>query len=146
MNRKSFIKSCCYAGLGVAASSVMFSGCTATSYFANSTVSADRIAILKSEFIVVKKDKSLLRKYVLVKTDKLNFPICIYKNNGNDYTALLLECTHKSCELVPQGDYLLCPCHGSEFTRQGIVQNPPAEQNLQLFKVSTDDETIYIHL
>jgi cytochrome b6-f complex iron-sulfur subunit len=66
--------------------------------------------------------------------------------NEDDYSALLLQCTHKGCELQPQGNFLICPCHGSEFTNKGVVQNPPAEQNLKTFKTSTDNENIYIYL
>ena len=57
-----------------------------------------------------------------------------------------MQCTHKGCELQAQGDFLICPCHGSEFTNQGVVQNPPAEQDLQTFKISIDNENIYIYL
>jgi cytochrome b6-f complex iron-sulfur subunit len=57
-----------------------------------------------------------------------------------------LECTHKGCELIPQGDYLVCPCHGSEFSNNGQVLNPPAEDNLKTFITESDNENIYILL
>jgi cytochrome b6-f complex iron-sulfur subunit len=83
---------------------------------------------------------------VLIRNERFNFPICVYKLDENNYTALLMECTHRSCELQPQGTYLICPCHGSEFNNKGVVQNPPAEQNLRTFKITTDNEHIYIQL
>ena len=86
------------------------------------------------------------RKYVLLKSDKFNFPICIFKIGEDTYSALLMECTHNGCELQPQGDNLLCPCHGSEFSNKGVVQNPPAEENLKTFTIKTDNENIYIQL
>ena len=57
-----------------------------------------------------------------------------------------MECTHRSCELETEGNYLMCPCHGSEFTNKGIVQNPPAEHNLKTFNLKIDNENIYIQL
>jgi len=71
----------------------------------------------------------------------------MYLQTGQEnYSALLMQCTHKGCELKPQGNYLACPCHGSEFDNKGVVQNPPAEQNLQNFQTKADDKNVYINL
>lgn len=146
MDRKEFIKSCGYVCLGGAAFMTLFQSCAGTTYFAQTSFENNRIAIKKSEFIQTKKEKVKERKFVLVKTEKSAFPICVYKISETEYTALLLQCTHKGCELQPQGSYLVCPCHGSEFTNKGEVQNPPAERNLQTYKTTIDNENIYIHL
>lgn len=145
MDRKEFIAACGTACLGAAAVAWLQS-CTAASYYAISTKSDKKLVIRKSEFIKTDKEKTSQRKYVLVKTEELAFPICIYKLADNNYSALLMECTHKSCELQPHGDYLVCPCHGSEFTKQGVVQNPPAEQDLRKFKITSDEENLYLQL
>ena len=118
----------------------------AGNYYATSSFSNNQITLTKSEFIDSSNNKSKPRKYVLVKSEKLNFPISIYKINENTYSALYMECTHNSFELNPHGDFLICPCHGIEFSNTGKVQNPPAESDLRTFKVSTDHENIYIHL
>ncbi|MBK9247047.1 MAG: Rieske (2Fe-2S) protein [Ignavibacteria bacterium] len=99
----------------------------------------------KSEFVHHKTDEIIQRPYVLIKTEKHKYPLCVYKIDDNKYSALLMRCSHKGCELNPQGDYLVCPCHGSEFTNTGIVQSPPAAQNLTTFPTTTDNENIYIH-
>jgi cytochrome b6-f complex iron-sulfur subunit len=146
MNRKEFIKTCgitCLAGVGMAS---LLQSCTSTNYFAKMVSEGNKITIKKTEFTQVESDKTILRKYVLVKTDKFNFPICLYELSKDNYSALLMECTHKGCELQPHGEYMVCPCHGSEFSNTGVVQNPPAEQNLQSFKTSFDNENIYIYL
>lgn len=145
MNRKEFIATCGVACMGSTAMAWLQS-CTANNYYAMVAKSEQKLSVKKSEFIKSENGKTSDRKYVLIKTEELNFPICIYKLNATSYTALLMECTHKSCELQPHGDYLVCPCHGSEFTKQGTVQNPPAEQDLRIFKISSDDENIYVHL
>ncbi|QQS30045.1 MAG: Rieske (2Fe-2S) protein [Sphingobacteriales bacterium] len=146
MDRKEFIKTCCYACLGGAAMSTILQGCASTNYFAKTVLTSGLITISKSEFVQVKKDKTMFRKYVLVKVDKYNYPICIYRFENENYSALLMECTHKGCELQPQKDFLVCPCHGSEFDNKGVVQNPPAEQNLQSFIIKTDHDNVYIYL
>ena len=124
----------------------LLEGCASSNYFAQNILANNQIVIKKSEFIKVEGVKQTQRKYVLVKIDSLNFPICIFLISEDTYSALLMECTHRGCELQPAGDYLSCPCHGSEFTNKGIVQNPPAEENLKVFKTIIDNDNIYIQL
>ena len=146
MNRKAFIKICGVACVGASTLSVLLQSCATTNYFAVAVIDDNKISIKKTEFLRIENNKQVTRKYVLIKTEKLSFPICVFKLSNENYSALLMECTHKSCELQPAGNFLTCPCHGSEFTNQGIVQNPPAEENLKSFKISTDNENIYIQL
>ncbi len=146
MDRKKFIKECGFACLGALAFPTFLESCGSSSHFAQGTVSNNEFIIKKAEFTHIKNNKSTERKYVLVKPDQFTFPVCIYKTGENMYTALLMECTHKGCELQPHGDYLVCPCHGSEFSNSGVVQNPPAEENLKTFKTRTDNDNIYITL
>lgn len=146
MDRKEFIKTCGIACVGGTLLSTLLQSCATANYFAQTSFAGNQIVLKKTEFISIEKSKQVQRKYVLVKTEKLQFPICIYKIGEENYTALLMECTHKGCELQPNGSYLICPCHGSEFTNQGTVQNPPAEENLKTFKTTTDNDTIYIQL
>ncbi|MES2382015.1 MAG: Rieske (2Fe-2S) protein [Bacteroidota bacterium] len=146
MDRKEFIKTCGLACLGATALVSLLQSCATNNYFAQTTVNKNQLVLKKSEFISIEKDKMVNRKYVLVKTEKYNFPICVYKTSEENYSALLMECSHKGCELQPHGAYLICPCHGSEFSNTGVVQNPPAEQNLHSFKITTDNDNIYIQL
>jgi len=146
MERRNFIKQCGVACIGGTTLVALFQSCANTNYFAPVSVENDQITIKKSEFVKVKKDKLVQRKYVLVKTEKYNFPICVYKISEENYSALLMHCTHNGCELNPHGDYLICPCHGSEFSNKGVVQNPPAEENLKSFQIKTNNENIYIQL
>ena len=132
--------------LGVVGMAAALQGCTSANYFAKTEVDAKRITIKKSEFTFSDGEKTKQRKYVLVRLTQSEFPICIYQHSETEYSALLMYCTHKGCELLPQGEYLVCPCHGSEFTSRGKVLNPPADQDLQQFKTSVDNENIYIQL
>lgn len=145
MERKEFIKQCGKLCLGGVMLGGILESCT-TNYYAVNNCSNDLITVKKTEFIDSKDGKNKPRKYVLVRTERLTFPICIYKLNENTYTALFMECTHKSCELNPHGDFLICPCHGSEFSNVGKVQNPPAENDLKSFKITHDNDNIYVHI
>lgn len=146
MNRKEFIRNAGYAIVGGSAAVLLLQNCASASYFAPHVLSNKQITIKKLEFVYVEKNKTIQRKYILVKTSMYDFPVCIYKLSEQNYTALLLKCTHKGCELKPHGDYLSCPCHGSEFSNTGTVQNPPAEENLKTFHVKTDNDNIYVQL
>jgi cytochrome b6-f complex iron-sulfur subunit len=146
MDRKSFIKSCGIACMSTSMIALLMESCASTNHFATVVVNDKKLMIKKSEFIHIEKEKTIERKFVLVKTDKLSFPICLFKLNDNEYSAVLMECTHNSCELHNQGEYLVCPCHGSEFSNKGVVQNPPAENNLISFKTMVEKEEIIIIL
>lgn len=146
MHRKEFIKTCSYACLAGTTLTVLLQGCGSSIYFAQSNFENNRIIVQKSEFLKNGKAKTEVRKFVLINTGKTSHPICLYRISESEYSALHLQCTHKGCELKPQENFLVCPCHGSEFTNKGVVQNPPAEKNLLTFKTTTDNENIYIHL
>jgi Rieske Fe-S protein len=144
MNRKEFIKACGLVCMGGTA--MLLQSCTGSNHLAKTTASGNRLALLKAEFEKTENGKTVKRSYVIVKTEQLNFPICVYRIDDATYSAVLMECTHKGCELQPHGDFLTCPCHGSEFSKLGVVQNPPAESNLKTFLITYDHETIYIQL
>ena len=128
----------CAGGIGL---SVLTEGCVSIHYAASGNENG-RIKVSKTEFI---DSKNNIRKFVVVRTDKLPFPICLYPK-GQQYSALYMQCTHQGCELQPNKTSLVCPCHGSEFTTDGKVQSPPADQDLKQFKIITDNENIYIEL
>ena len=144
MQRKEFISSCGYACLAASSLGAILSACGSNLYYAKHTDTNNKLAIAKTEFKI--PDKEEFRKFILIKTTRYNFPIGIFRISETEYSALLMECTHNGCELKAQGDYLLCPCHGSEFSNKGVVQNPPAEANLKTFETSFDDTTIYVQV
>jgi nitrite reductase/ring-hydroxylating ferredoxin subunit len=46
--------------------------------------------------------------------------------NGGRLTALDSTCTHQGCTVGVVGDHLACPCHGSQFSLTGAVEQGPA--------------------
>lgn len=145
MDRKEFIKTCGLACLCGTAVGMLLDSCASINHYAQATVTDNLATVKKTEFTKMVKGKATELRYVIVKTEKLAFPIYLRHQDGV-YTALLMKCTHQGCELQAHGSFLVCPCHGSEFTDDGTVQNPPADQNLLSYKTSTDNESIYIHL
>ena len=146
MERKEFIKTCGLVCLSGTTLTVMLQSCGTAAYFAQSSIINNQIAVRKAEFTYLKKEQTLQRKFVMVKHERLEMPICVYKHGEDDYTALYTECTHKGCEVKPNDNFIACPCHGSEYTNKGVVQNPPAERNLKQFKVTIDNDNIYVHV
>jgi len=144
MNRRTFTKTC----IGCVGSAIIPSiliGCQSTHY-ASGTIEKDGISVSKSEFNRVKKNKPETRKYVIVRNDSLEFPIYVYRFSENDFSAVLMKCTHQGNELQASGDHLHCPAHGSEYDNKGIVAQGPAEANLRSFKVLSDNDRIFIDL
>jgi len=143
MERRNFIKKSCYTAIGIPILASAIQSCGAI-YYASATKDTNRLVVKKSEFWKVKKDKKIDRDFVLVKTEMMDFPICLYKIGKDSYSAALLHCTHRGCELNVGGGIYTCPCHGSEFSVTGELLEGPADRDLTTFKTETDDENIYI--
>ncbi|MCB9334373.1 MAG: Rieske (2Fe-2S) protein [Lewinellaceae bacterium] len=145
MKRRNFIKTSCLGCLGAAVLGALLQGCSPF-HLVTADIENNRVSLKKSEFIVLKKEKKAWRKWVLVKTERLPFPLGVYRFDEGRYAASYLECTHQQCEIAPEGDYLQCPCHGSEFSNEGKLQKGPAGTDLKTFRITADAHNIYIHL
>ena len=65
------------------------------------------------------------------------------ENGALEPFALQAECTHLGCLVGPWNPLsqrFVCPCHGSEYKRDGSVARGPAPKPLKLAKVGTDDK------
>ncbi|MCF6297416.1 MAG: hypothetical protein L3J08_05450, partial [Flavobacteriaceae bacterium] len=74
MERRKFIKSCCYTAIGIPTLATILQSCGAI-YYATATKDANRLVIKKSELWHIKpagrtgeKEKKINRSFVLVKT------------------------------------------------------------------------------
>lgn len=145
MDRKEFLKTCGYACIGIVGFASLLESCT-TAKLVQTTGKNNLLTVSRTEFIEVKKDKTKTRRHILVKTPELDFPIVVYRFSDNEYSALLLKCSHQGSELNVNGDMLSCPAHGSEFSNKGEIIQGPADKTLTSYKVSSDNNNIYIHL
>jgi cytochrome b6-f complex iron-sulfur subunit len=137
MERREFVKKSAIAGLSCLGIGLLLESCK-TAFYAPSITDKNRI--------VVKKQDYGQYNFVLLKNDRFSTPIYLTKIDDNAYSAVLMLCTHKACELNAVSNYLVCPCHGSEFSNTGKVTHSPAEIDLQNFLTTSDSENIYIHL
>lgn len=142
MDRKKFVKTLGICVVGIPLASQVLQSCSSI-YYADTLEKGGEITVAKSEFI---NDKNKERKYVLITPQDTDFPISLYKIEEDNYVASLLKCTHRGCELNVGGNIYSCPCHGSEFKKTGEVLEGPAEEQLKTFKITIDDQNIYIHL
>lgn len=144
MNRRSFTKSC-FACMGLALGPALLIGCKST-YYTTGAIEQNGLSVMRSEFTYLRRGKPVTRQYIIVRNEMLEFPIYLYRLSDNEYSALLMKCTHQGNELQASGDHLNCPAHGSEFNSRGIVAQGPAEKNLRSFQVTVHNDKIFIDL
>jgi len=135
MKRREFIKASAAfcAGLGV----LSLAGCT-TYRSVSAPVEGSKLKIKKSDF--------LQDRWIVVKSERINAPVFLSRNEKEEYSAVLMLCTHKQCEVRPAGTVLACPCHGAEFAFTGKVLKEPADKDLTVYETSSDETYVYIHL
>ncbi|MEK7258058.1 MAG: Rieske (2Fe-2S) protein [Bacteroidota bacterium] len=135
MNRKDFLKTCAQATCASLALPLLQTSCKTAAYVPHS---------LQGEKMVVKKSELTSRSFVVFKPANLPAPVYLTQFENGEYSAVLLRCTHKGCEVRPAGKELNCPCHGSVFSQTGEVLESPAQAPLQRFRVTSDDQNIFI--
>ena len=65
--------------------------------------------------------------------------ILVAQPTAGTAVAFSAICTHQGCTVVPDGDALACPCHGSVYELTGEVRRGPAEKALAPFAVTVTD-------
>lgn len=92
MNREEFIKICGLSCAGLITTSLLLQGCAGTQYM-SAEINDDFMEIPLSAFST--ENDSRFRDYLVVENSRLNYPIAVYRHNENNYTALLMRCTHQ---------------------------------------------------
>jgi glycine/D-amino acid oxidase-like deaminating enzyme/nitrite reductase/ring-hydroxylating ferredoxin subunit len=66
--------------------------------------------------------------------------IAVYKDEENKVRAFSAVCPHLGCMVHWNAEELSfdCPCHGSRFTKEGVVINGPATAGLESIRIKTD--------
>jgi len=145
MDRRKFIKDSCTVCLSLAGVAAMASSC-APSRFVSGTMDKDGLFVDVNAFINKQKGEETYHSYIIVRNEALQYPICVYRFNENEYSALWMRCTHQGTELQAAGDYLHCTAHGSEFNSKGTVKTGPADKNLRNFPVTVKNNQLFIDL
>jgi len=145
MDRREFIKNSCTACLSLTVLSSLAVSCSATKYVSGVIVE-NGINVSKNDFAVKQKGGTAYSSFIIVRNEALQYPICIYRFNEDEYSALWMRCTHQGAELQASGDVLQCAAHGSEFNNRGMVRNGPAISNLRTFPVTVNQDQVFIDL
>jgi Rieske Fe-S protein len=144
MDRRNFIKSSCASCISATLfSSAILQACTPTRYV-NGKLDKDGLIVDKDQFRL--GSKGSYASFIVVRNENLLFPICIYRFNEEDYSAIWLKCAHMGAEVNVVGDMLQCPAHGSEYNNRGFVTNGPATSNLRTFPVTVRKHDLFIDL
>lgn len=142
MDRKTFIKTSCLACTSISLISTLIQSCTSIKY-TTGKLNENGLLLDIKEFETAKQGN---RSYIIIRNEDLQFPVCVYRIDDANYTALWMRCTHQGAELQAAGDHLTCPAHGSEFDKWGIAVQAPASTPLLRFPVSITGNQLFIDL
>jgi nitrite reductase/ring-hydroxylating ferredoxin subunit len=145
MDRRKFITRCSVSCISGGLILSILDSCSATKIFTATITGSDMIVLL-TDFEINKGNSKEFKKYLVVQNEILQYPICVYRFDENNYEALLMRCTHRGTELQVFGDKLQCPAHGSEFSNHGTVEKGPAGTLLRTFPVTISNNQLKISL
>ena len=81
-----------------------------------------------------------------VQTPDMQRPVYLRRLASGEIVAVLASCTHQGCQPEPVADRLACPCHGSEFSFEGLVLQGPAERPLTRYDVTEEGGDVVVWL
>lgn len=67
--------------------------------------------------------------------------IMLIRTDESTFIAVSTICRHKGCTVELEGDKFVCPCHGSEYTKEGKVTQGPAKTDLKAFETMFDSKS-----
>lgn len=132
----------CVAGSAILTS---LQNCSSTQSI-NVTHSDNQLTVPMTAFATEKHGEVKYKHVIVVRHEKLDFPIAVYRTNATEYRAFMLRCTHQGSELNVYGDLISCSAHGSEFDNRGNVTQGPAEQRLKQYTMRATSDNLYISL
>jgi len=118
--------------------SIIGEGCSPSASIYKSTIENNSMMIPLSEFME--------RNYVIARSNKLDYDIFIHKNSKEEYTAVMMRCSHRDAPLQYTTGGLVCHEHGSRFSYDGVVTKEPASTPLKKFPVTIDQTHLIINI
>ncbi len=98
-------------------------------------------------FPLIKKRKMFMSKEKLIEIPLdiqegiTFFPDCIVNRRGKEVKVFSSRCSHLGCRINRQmGSELVCPCHGSRYSIDGIVLSGPAARDLEVLEYRIDEK------
>lgn len=132
MDRRTFMLSSCIAG------AAMVSGCAAMITHPV-PVAAGRVRLSLGDYPELARTDGAIKILPSGHAD----PIYVLAS-GSEFVAVSPICTHRGCTVDVQGARLVCPCHGSTYSREGTVLKGPAQRALTRFPVERSGDFLVI--
>ena len=73
-------------------------------------------------------------------------PVYLLVLDGGGFAAVSSICTHRGCTVDLGGPGLACPCHGSQYDREGQVVRGPASRALERYPVRASGDELVIEV
>jgi Rieske Fe-S protein len=73
-------------------------------------------------------------------------PVYLLVLEGGGFAAVSSVCTHRGCTVDLGGPGLACPCHGSQYDREGRVMRGPANRALTRYPVRAAGDELIIEV
>ena len=73
-------------------------------------------------------------------------PMYLLVLDGGAFAAVSSVCTHRGCTVDIGGPGLACPCHGSQYDREGQVTRGPASRALTRYAVHAMGDELVIDI
>lgn len=143
--RQAVLKTCGMACLSTSVLTAALTSCSSVYYAQAPRIKGWAIQISKKEFDLDPNGKRQ-RPFMVVEMKNQTHPIYLRRVGGDNFTAVLMQCTHQGNDLNAHDGYLSCPAHGSEYDTDGRVTEGPAEDSLKRYTVTTDEQYIYINI
>lgn len=145
MNRRKFLATSCLSCLAGSLGASFLGGCGSLSVVRAPIVGSDLVIPL-TEFPRPGEPGGSSTVHLLVHNDRLDYPVCVYREEGDRYHALWMQCTHQGTELQVVGDRIECSGHGSQFDSRGTVLQGPASASLRSFPVRVELDHVRVSL
>lgn len=142
VERREFIKKCSISALGMTGASSLLTACQTNEVRQNHSA----VPMNTDRELIVSKASIAKQQYVLLKHPEQSQPICLIKTGVDQYTAILMSCTHQKCTTQVADSHIICPCHGARFSHKGEVLRGPAERDLTTYKTRISGDEIFIAL
>jgi len=137
--RREFIKrscSLCASLIGLVALAPLAQSCSPLL-----TIKTD---VKQGSILVMRSNFTAENKIVLIKNASFEFDIALVQLGPDEFKAIEMKCSHQANSLVPTKNGFFCNAHGSSFTLEGKVKNPPATGNLKEYKVEITADTVNV--
>lgn len=82
----------------------------------------------------------------LVEVPGMDLPLFVRRTGVGAVIVLSTRCMHRGCQVEPESDRFVCPCHGSEYALDGAILRGPTQRPLERFRATETANSLVIHL